>query len=127
MNIFKKISLLLKARKVLKEVTTMDKNKWFEREFILNAMGIAATIWGMLDGFIPKEWGLKIVAGLVIIYTICRSVIKLAAVVASFTKSTKDDEFVAKITKVLDVIGEKIPAKETNTATTNVTVNTPAQ
>jgi len=59
---------------------------------------LAAAVVGML----PAALVLKIVAGLVVFYTIGRSIAKLTA-------TTKDDEMVEKIGNIIKNLGGKTP------------------
>lgn len=106
MNIFKKISLALKAKKALnqieKEVKTMEGKKWLEREFILSIIGIAGTLWAAAQGFLPPETAAKVGLWIITAFTVSRTLIKAAESIAKLTKTTKDDEIVAAVAQVLD-------------------------
>lgn len=64
--------------------------KILEREFILSIVAIIASIWTAAQGIIPAELMVKIMAWVAMVYAIARSIVK-------FTKTTKDDEILAKI------------------------------
>ena len=64
--------------------------KLLEREFLLTVAGIAASIWAATSGFIPADLAAKITAGVIMAFTIARAIAKM-------TKTTKDDEIIAKI------------------------------
>lgn len=125
MNIFKKVGLLFKARKVLSEVKKMDKNKWFEREWLMSVAGIIGTVWAMLEGFLPKETSVKILGAILAIYVASRTILKGLEILAKLTKSTKDDEWIAKISAALDIMGEKLPKSGDTTGNTTTVVVTP--
>ena len=74
----------------------------FTSEFLMTFLGIVGSIAGTCVGYLPPDLTVKIVAGLVAIYTIARTIVKL-------TPSTKDDEMVDKIGEIIKKLGGQVP------------------
>lgn len=103
MNIIEKVKLLFALNKIFKEVTSlMKKGNWFSTEFILNLLTILGTLAAAVVGMLPAVLVLKIVAVLVVVYTIGRSIAKLTA-------TTKDDEIIEKVGNIIKNLGGKVP------------------
>ncbi len=95
----KNIMLLWKIYKKIKEAKMKDGIK--TSEFWLTVISSLITILLSIEGLIPVEIMTKTITILVGVYTIARTVVK-------FTTTTKDDEFVEKIGKILEEKGIKI-------------------
>lgn len=101
MGIIDDINLLLKLRQIIQEGKKM-KAGWKTTEFWATLLGIIGTLAGAVVGYLPPELVVKIITGLIAVYTVARAVVKL-------TPSTKDDELVAKIGEVITKLGGKLP------------------
>lgn len=71
------------------------KDGWKTTEFWVNLIIILLTLLASVMSMIPADVAAKIIAGLAAVYTIARAIVKV-------TPSTKDDELVARIGKVLE-------------------------
>lgn len=98
----KQFLINLVAKKILKEILKGGKMKTgvMTSEFWLSLASIAASIWFAVNGMIPAELTIKIVAVVTGVYAIARAVVKL-------TPSTKDDELIKKIEELFQ---KKTPA-----------------
>lgn len=112
MNIIQKVRAVLAVRKAVTKIGEVRmKNGITSTEFWLNLVTIAGTLYGALQGFIPQAMAAKVIAVLVIGYTLARSLVKAAEIVVKLTGTTKDDAFVAGASAVLDKIKEVFGAK----------------
>jgi len=71
------------------------KEGWKTTEFWLSVLSSVAAIYFAVQNLIPPEISAKIVAAIVMIYSIARAI-------AKFTPSKKDDELLAKIVAIVE-------------------------
>jgi hypothetical protein len=110
MSLWEKIKLLFAARKAAKEVSKMNlKSSFLSGEFWSHILVIVGLAEGALHGILPPAIAAKIGAVLVSAFAIYRTALKLAQIIAAMTKSTKDDEIVAKLSTIDDLIQGKFP------------------
>lgn len=100
MNIINKIILVAKLNsiknKFMKEAKMVKtKSGIFCTEFWLVVASAIVSIWFAVSGMIPADLSLKIVAGVGMVYTIARAIVKV-------TSSTKDDEILDKLEKIVN-------------------------
>lgn len=106
-NPIKAIRALLTVKSCINKIEENKMKSGIQSsEFWLNLVTIAGTLWGSLNGFIPTELSMKVIAFLVTAYTVARSIVKTAEVVVKLTATTKDDAIVAGVGSVLDKIGD---------------------
>ena len=112
MNIIQKVRALLAVRKAFSKIQEAAmKSGWKSTEFWLNLVGIVASVWSAVGGFIPPALAVKIAAVLLIAYTLARTLVKVAEVVVKLTATNKDDIVVSGINQVLNKIEEVFKPK----------------
>ncbi len=95
MNIFDKIRtlwILNREYKKVKEVVTL-KSGWKTTEFWLTLASSGFAIWLGVQGLIPPETVVTIVAVATLVWTVARTIVK-------FTKTQEDDKLLAKLEKI---------------------------
>jgi len=91
--------------KVKKEVNNMEKSGVKTSEFWLTSLSIGIVLWQALSGMIPPQTVAIITGILAGVYTLARAIVKA-------TKSTKDDEFFAKVEQIInDKLNKKIDSE----------------
>ena len=91
--------------KVKKEVNNMEKSGVKTSEFWLTALSIGIVLWQALSGMIPPQTVAIITGILAGVYALARAIVKA-------TKSTKDDEFFAKVEQIVnDKLNKKIDSE----------------
>jgi len=95
MGILDKIKALFVLNKEFNKIKEAKMKSGFRTtEFWLTALTSLLSVYGAVSGLIPQDLALKIVAGIIMVYTIARAIVK-------FTPTTKDDEVLAKIEAIL--------------------------
>jgi hypothetical protein len=103
LNPIKYIRALLVARKAVSDIKEANvKAGMWTTEWFGTVGGVVFTIWSTAQGFIDPALSVKIVAGIVSVYAILRTVLKLAEMMVKLTPSTKDDELIAKVEAGVD-------------------------
>lgn len=82
------------------------KSGFTTTEFWLTLVSSGGIFWKGVEGVIPQALMLKFIAAVVAAYIIARSLLKIAQVISPFTKTDKDDKFVAGAGQVMDKIDQ---------------------
>jgi hypothetical protein len=99
------IRALLAVRKAASDLKEAKMKSGIQTtEFWLSLVSIVGTAYTALQGFIPPELSIKVIAILVVAYTLVRTLLKAAEIVVKFTKTDKDDKIVAGAEQVMDKI-----------------------
>ena len=91
--------------KIKSEVSKMnDKPAWRSTAGLLNILSLILTAFAGFQGILSAELAAKILAGLVMVFTVANAIVK-------FTPSKKDDEFLAKVRELIEskLKGQNLP------------------
>lgn len=117
MGIIQKLKLAWKLRREVKKIKEayMEDSSFVSRKFLLTLVTAIASFWGAAQGFLPQELAIKIGAGIVAVFVVMNTLLRVAAMLATFTKTTKDDEAIANITEAIAELQKKLsPAVNVN-------------
>ena len=92
--------------KIKSEVSKMnaDKPAWRSTAGLLNIISLIVTAFAGFQGILSAELAAKILAGLVMVFTVSNAIVK-------FTPSKKDDEFLEKVRELIEskLKGQNLP------------------
>jgi hypothetical protein len=98
------IRACFKLNRAIKDIKGAEmKSGWKSTEFwTMTVIPTVAGFWLSYGNMIPKELTIKIVASMIALYGILRTLLKIVALIAPYTKTTVDDEIVEHGSEILD-------------------------